>query len=112
MIHGTRKLLVPAMVKTAFAYLQSCERERGPRPEQRRQRLPLLEQPVGPVFPRARAEKASVSSVSPLVSRGVEGKRRGWRGAPDGEEMRAVRGVYGRIDLVSSSSIDHTLKVL
>ena len=115
----TRKLLPRATIKVACAYLQSCERERVPRLELRRQRLPIRAaggstRTLARLFPRAsplgercsvvdtvpkatrtpprvpirvRAEKSPLSSVSPRGN----GE---WRGAPDGEELRAVSCVW------------------
>ena len=116
---------------------QSCERERVPGPtraQARRQRLPIgaaggstrtLAQlfpralPLGERCPvvdtvpkatrtpprvplRARAEKSPLSSVSPRGNGG-------WRVAPDGEELRAVRCVWSHrpcIELLYRSYMD------
>ena len=130
----TRKLLPRATVKVAFAYLQSCERERVLGLELRRQRLHIgaaggSTRTLARLFPRAsplgercsvvdtvptttrtaprvplraRAEKSPLSSVSPRGNGG-------WRVAPDGEELRAVRCVWSHrpcIELLYRSYID------
>ena len=137
--HGTRKLLVRAMVKTAFAYLQSCERERGPRPEQRRQRLHIgaaggSTRTLARLFPRASplGERCPVVDTVPkairtpprvpLAARALKSHlfhRCRLEETASGALLLTERGVescevciiYGRIDLVSSSSIDHTANV-